>query len=674
MKKRLALLLAVIMLVSLVGGGLSAFADENADPTEEIVQDQPAENTGDTVKDDAVEQTENLQQTTEDKQDTLSDETMDEMAALNAGISLLDAGDDTPANVSPSGYDYTGTVGSANYKSIMGDGVYYGFIADELTASANVYTNLAVKEVCSATNGIGASFYGSGEVCYIGQVDNVLKLDNMGKDGKAATIYTPEDKSKFNNDNSGNGISYVYMSKDDVNAKVDSLRNSATSGMNAAIAQAAGNYGAIPSDKLENNGYYTQNCYVLDLSAEDPNGTFYFDYDAWLASPGAGTAIRSNGLCINKHGNQTVVFVSQSSDVPIYRYKVNNTGTGKDNQGDYSAPTEKSAFAKDVAQTVFFLCPNATSVHYTDSPIACGIVAPNATVSVGGTGAGWVVAKKINTGGTWYFMHSAVPSEGGDPAPIEFTPSVTKAIETAEGVTAPEETFTFTLAAGNTADPMPEAGGETATITGEGTASFGKITFSKAGEYTYTVKETKGSTPGYTYDSTEYTMTVTVTVENGALVAEAVLTAAGVEKTELKFINKYEAGSLKVTKTVAGNAADTSKEFDFGVLLDPAVSGTFGDMTFNASGYAEFTLKDGGSKTATNLPAGISYSVTEKSDGYEMSKTNDEGTIKAMQGFLDCYEGSKLMGTVCSAGVYEKGEIKATKYLDAAYQLGLKVR
>ena len=51
-----------------------------------------------------------------------------------------------------------------------------------------------------------------------------------------------------------------------------------------------------------------------------------------------------------------------------------------------------------------------------------------------------------------------------------------------------------------------------------------------------------------------------------------------------------------------------------------------------------------------------------------------EGTVKAMQGFLDCYEGSKLKGMVCASGVYEKGEILKTKFPSAAYKLGLKVR
>ena len=64
-------------------------------------------------------------------------------------------------------------------------------------------------------------------------------------------------------------------------------------------------------------------------------------------------------------------------------------------------------------------------------------------------------------------------------------------------------------------------------------------------------------------------------------------------------------------------------------LDDKTISGTFGDMTFK-NGVAEFTLKDGESKTAKGLPAGVKYTVEEeKADGFTVTKTGDTGTIKA---------------------------------------------
>jgi hypothetical protein len=50
------------------------------------------------------------------------------------------------------------------------------------------------------------------------------------------------------------------------------------------------------------------------------------------------------------------------------------------------------------------------------------------------------------------------------------------------------------------------------------------------------------------------------------------------------------------------------------------------------------------------------------------------GTIKSLDGFLDCFEGSKLKGMVAAPGIYEKGDIKGTKYITKAYKLGLKVK
>ena len=53
------------------------------------------------------------------------------------------------------------------------------------------------------------------------------------------------------------------------------------------------------------------------------------------------------------------------------------------------------------------------------------------------------------------------------------------------------------------------------------------------------------------------------------------------------------------------------KEFHFTVTLgDKTLSGTYGDMEFTG-GVATFTLKHGESATATGLPAGITYTVTE---------------------------------------------------------------
>lgn len=95
---------------------------------------------------------------------------------------------------------------------------------------------------------------------------------------------------------------------------------------------------------------------------------------------------------------------------------------------------------------------------------------------------------------------------------------------------------------------------------------------------------------------------------------------------------KVATGALTVSKTVTGDKGEKDKAFHFTVTLsDTSVNGKFGDLTFT-DGVAAFTLKHGDSKTALNLPAGITYQVSETEadqDGYTTTKTGDKGTITA---------------------------------------------
>jgi hypothetical protein len=88
-------------------------------------------------------------------------------------------------------------------------------------------------------------------------------------------------------------------------------------------------------------------------------------------------------------------------------------------------------------------------------------------------------------------------------------------------------------------------------------------------------------------------------------------------------------GDLTVSKAVVGSQ-DTSATFSFTVTLsgdNAALNGEYGDMTFDG-GVAKFSLAAGESKTATNLPAGLHYAVTEDAaDGYATTSKNAEGVI-----------------------------------------------
>ena len=50
------------------------------------------------------------------------------------------------------------------------------------------------------------------------------------------------------------------------------------------------------------------------------------------------------------------------------------------------------------------------------------------------------------------------------------------------------------------------------------------------------------------------------------------------------------------------------------------------------------------------------------------------GSLAALRGFLDCYEGSEECGMVLSHGVYEKGTVNGTKFIAEAKKLGKSVQ
>lgn len=93
--------------------------------------------------------------------------------------------------------------------------------------------------------------------------------------------------------------------------------------------------------------------------------------------------------------------------------------------------------------------------------------------------------------------------------------------------------------------------------------------------------------------------------------------------------NTRDTGDLTVEKKVTSPFdSDHSAKFSFTVeLSNKKINGTFGDMAFT-NGKAEFELADGESATATGLPKGVGYTVTEApATGFKTTKAGDEGTI-----------------------------------------------
>ena len=128
-------------------------------------------------------------------------------------------------------------------------------------------------------------------------------------------------------------------------------------------------------------------------------------------------------------------------------------------------------------------------------------------------------------------------------SPAIIDPPVMKAItgDTPAGAAQ----FQFVLAADDADYPMPAgstSGIRIVTITGSGSAEFGNISYTKPGTYTYTCYELNGGIPGYTYDTTVYTLTVEVTAENDRLSASSTYgVRGGGAAGGFQFTNTYKA-------------------------------------------------------------------------------------------------------------------------------------
>lgn len=246
--------------------------------------------------------------------------------------------------------------------------------------------------------------------------------------------------------------------------------------------------------------------------------------------------------------------------------------------------------------------------------------------------------------------------------------TLTKKLMVAEGTAPQKMTFDFTVS-GHVADA--DKGAKAGTVGGEfttqpsvtfektGNEQFTVNTYSqdfsidlvkllgdnynKVGKYAYTISENETKIPGITKDAHTYEMIVTVvnkqkdnlTNETGYGYYVGMYDAEG-QKVPAVFTNTYNSYSLEVKKTVEGNFGDLGDTFTFYITLgkEDGKGDNYATATVHVSdtsnpannatwtiggGQQTVTLKHGQTITVSNLPAGVTYTVTEK-------KTNDDGS------------------------------------------------
>ena len=246
---------------------------------------------------------------------------------------------------------------------------------------------------------------------------------------------------------------------------------------------------------------------------------------------------------------------------------------------------------------------------------------------------------------------------------------------TNEDVDSPAETFTFSEftevsiknGGTNAAFPATKPTIASAAFTeGAATSSVSAtITlpeFPDIGIYTYSFTQVDNKTAGVTYDNKTYYLVVTVQIPaeggepvvtavhcEGATPVDGVVPPNGEDKTG-EITNKYESGTLAVTKEVKGNMGDKSKYFDVTVTFTPASGETINStITYTGGQYAQavtvanntakIQVKNGDTVTFTNVPEGVTWKVEEAdytSDGYDAAEYSTQTAAMTAGGEATC--------------------------------------
>lgn len=301
-----------------------------------------------------------------------------------------------------------------------------------------------------------------------------------------------------------------------------------------------------------------------------------------------------------------------------------------------------------------------------------GVLAAAMMLTVGATAA---FATEGNNQPEGVTTKSMIVAENGV---ANFT--LTKKLVVAEGIAPQKMTFNFTVS-GHVADAAK--GAKAGTVGREFTTTQPSVTLektgneqftksntaysqdfsidlvkllgdnsNKVGKYAYTISENETNIPGITKDAHEYEMIVTVvnkqndnlTSETGYGYYVGMYDAKG-NKVPAEFTNTYNSYSLEVTKTVKGNFGDLGDTFTFYITLGGAdgkdnnyasANVTVSDATNAANGKTwtigggqqTVTLKHGQTITISNLPVGVTYTVTEKGADAEGWIYKTEGQVK----------------------------------------------
>ena len=208
----------------------------------------------------------------------------------------------------------------------------------------------------------------------------------------------------------------------------------------------------------------------------------------------------------------------------------------------------------------------------------------------------------------------------------------------------------------------------TAKNAADGTVTFEDITYTAAGDHTYTITEKAGSEAGVTYDESTHKVTVKVT-DNGA--GQLVATATNNNPT---FTNTYKAAETKATitatKVLEGKALEAGKyEFELKegdkvvATAKNAADGTvtFEDIKYAAAGNHTYTISEkAGSEAGVTYDTAkheVKVAVTDNGQGQLVATVTDNNPT-----FTNTYKAASTTVKITAKKVLEGKALEAGKY------------
>lgn len=496
---------------------------------------------------------------------------------------------------------------TVDYKSVLGNSLHFGIVANDFTCNGDLEANLAVGTLHGSGNMKSSKNYGGNGTTLIGAYVDYgwyIFKNSEGGQGDLILYTTPDAANRFGNDiwSKGLVIDTETYSQEEIQNIVRSMVDESRMTSNK-LASDAHTKGLKYSSVADENG-------VIDLTTS-PAGTYYIDFEI-------GEYANSN-LNLKITGDQNIVLNIPDETATLKTYQLNIDGKNC-NIGGYA----NGGIGEKACENIIFNLNNASSVI--SETIHGVVLVPNGSFENKAVGAGWIVADSVTSGGTeWHCLSRDIPV---------VTSYAIKAKKTVNGK-APSGNeagkFTFKLY------KIDDKGNETLVDTksnGDGGLvsfdTFGNIT--EAGTYWYKITE-EGTVAGFTIDTTVYYAEVVVnaTPSNGVIISKNAKvtyhkgTKTGDTATVATFNNiKKEdetSANIKVKKTFTNGAAD--KKFNF--VLTPinnapmpegAVNGkktisvaqndgvkNFGEIKYTTAGTYRYEVVEDSSEQA----AGITY-------------------------------------------------------------------